>query len=90
MEIGKPIPTSLRKILSEVLEKRDYAGISIKPGMASESTIRDLLNGSKVSKKSLKTVNKLISSAIEKCEKGSKSLMDKRDLLIKMTKKEKS
>ena len=45
---GEPIPEDLRDAMNAVLEKRDYSIISVKDGMASESTIRDLLAGDRI------------------------------------------
>ncbi|CAA0253436.1 hypothetical protein R5N98_02860 [Tenacibaculum maritimum] len=66
---GEPIPKKLREAMNNVLEKRDYSIISIKEGMASESTIRDLLAGDRIkSDKSADTVVELIRHSISKCD----------------------
>ncbi len=65
---GNPIPELLRNALNDVLEKRDYSIISIQDGMASESTIRDLLRGSKITEHSKETVHEMVKHAAEKCD----------------------
>lgn len=65
---GSPIPELLRNALNDVLEKRDYSIISIQDGMASESTIRDLLRGSKITEHSKETVHEMVRHATEKCD----------------------
>ncbi|MEM9686679.1 MAG: hypothetical protein AAF934_07130 [Bacteroidota bacterium] len=68
---GEPVPEMLRNALDEVLEKRDYSIISIKEGMASESTIRALLRGSKVTAHSMGTVHEMVRHGIARCNELS-------------------
>lgn len=68
-KISEPIPKDLRDAMNDVLEKRDYSIISVKEGMASESTIRDLLAGDRIkSDKSADTVIELIRHSVSKCD----------------------
>ncbi|AOR28765.1 hypothetical protein FORMB_17260 [Formosa sp. Hel1_33_131] len=68
-KISEPIPKDLRDAMNDVLEKRDYSIISVKDGMASESTIRDLLAGVTIkSEKSVDTVVELVRHSVSKCD----------------------
>lgn len=76
IKILNPIPLELRDALSKVLEKRDYAQISIEPNMSSESTMRDLMNGSRISERSKKTVSRMIKIAVKKCKDAVKEYQE--------------
>lgn len=66
---NEPLPEELRKSLNIILNGKDLAKISSKDdGMASVSTIGNILDGWKVSSNSISTVTEMIRYAICKCD----------------------